>query len=62
MMNARLGVTTCDKCSKLMRKNQKTIIIAEGEIATSNDFLDFRGSTVRYACHAKCWDGFEEID
>jgi hypothetical protein len=62
MLDARLGVNTCDKCGKPMRKNQKTIIITEGIIAKSNDILDFKGSDVRYACHTKCWDGFEDMD
>jgi hypothetical protein len=60
MLNAKLGVVTCDKCGKPMKNDQKIIIIGEGEIAKSNDVLDFKGSTVRYACHKKCWDGFEE--
>jgi hypothetical protein len=62
MMNAKLGVITCDKCGKPMRKDQETIIITEGKIVKSNDVLDFKGSDVRYACHQKCWDGFEEPD
>jgi hypothetical protein len=40
MLDAKLGVHTCDKCGKLMRKNQKTIIISEGKIAKSTDVLD----------------------
>jgi hypothetical protein len=62
MLNAKLGVKTCDKYGKPMKKNQKTIIIAEGNIAKSNDVLDFEGSDIVYAFHTKCWDGFEELE
>lgn len=61
-MNARLGVITCDKCGEPMKKDQKVIIVTEGKIADSNDELDFRGSGVRYACHAECWNAVEEAD
>jgi len=60
MMEARLGVTTCDKCGKLMKKDQFILVTAEGNIAESDDELNFQGSCVRYACHLDCWDGFEE--
>lgn len=59
MIEAKLGVITCDKCGKPMKRDQKTIIIAEGKILDSNDVLDFRGSDVIYACHTICWSGFE---
>ena len=61
MMEAKLGVTTCDKCQKLMTKGQPVLIITEGNIAKSDDILTFDGSCVRYACHLNCWDGVEEI-
>ncbi|MBI2830235.1 MAG: hypothetical protein HYX81_03655 [Chloroflexi bacterium] len=60
MIEARLGVITCDKCGQPMRTGERTLIITEGMIARSNDELDFQGSDVRYACHLKCWDGVEE--
>lgn len=60
MMEAHLGVTTCDKCGKLMEKGQKIIVIEEGVITRSEDDLDFEGASVRYACHLDCWDGIEE--
>jgi hypothetical protein len=60
MMEAKLGVTTCDKCQQPMTKKQAVLIIAEGNIAESNDTLTFDGSCVRYACHLDCWDGVEE--
>ena len=60
MMEAHLGVTTCDKCGKLMRKEQNIVVVAEGLITKSEDELDFQGSCVRYACHLDCWDGVEE--
>jgi hypothetical protein len=59
-MKAKLGVITCDKCGEPMTKGQNILVIAEGEIARSNDELDFEGSGVRYACHLKCWDGNED--
>ena len=60
MMEARLGVTTCDKCQKPMTKGQPVIIITEGNITNSDDALTFDGSYIRYACHLNCWDGIEE--
>jgi hypothetical protein len=60
MMEARLGVTTCDKCQKPMAKGQPVLIITEGNITKSDYDLTFDGSCVRYACHLNCWDGVEE--
>jgi hypothetical protein len=62
MMEARLGVTTCDKCREPMTKDQPIIIISEGSITKSNDILTFDGSCVRYACHLSCWGGTVEIE
>ena len=62
MMDACLGVTTCDKCGKPMTKGQNILVVAEGVITESGDELDFEGSCVRYACHLDCWDGVEEED
>jgi hypothetical protein len=65
MMEAKLGVTTCDKCQQPMAKGQPVLIIVEGGITESDDMLTFRdsrGSCVRYACHLNCWDGAAEID
>ncbi len=61
MMEAKLGVTTCDKCQQPMEKGQPVIIINEGSITKSNDTLTFDGSCARYACHLNCWDGAEEM-
>ena len=61
MMEARLGVTTCDKCRKLMVEGQPILIIAEGNVTELGDELTFKGSCVRYACHLDCWDDIEEI-
>ena len=58
-MEAKLGVTTCDKCHKPMTKGQPVLVIAEGTIAESNDILTFNGSSIRYACHLTCWDRAE---
>jgi len=60
MMQACLGVTTCDKCGRLMEKGQPILVLAEGDITESGDELTFQGSGVRYACHLDCWDGFEQ--
>ncbi|HEX76119.1 MAG TPA: hypothetical protein G4O12_06000 [Dehalococcoidia bacterium] len=62
MIEARLGVTTCDKCQEPMTKGQPVLMIAEGNIAESDDNLTLRGSCVRYACHLSCWDGIEDIE
>jgi glutamate 5-kinase len=62
MMEARLGVTTCDKCQKPMEKGQPVIIVTEGNITASNDTLTLDGSCVHYACHRDCWDGVAEIE
>jgi len=60
MMEAHLGIITCDKCGEPMKKGQNILIVAEGTITKSEDELDFQGSCVRYACHFDCWDGVEE--
>jgi len=60
MMEAHLGVTTCDKCGEPMNKGQNILVVTEGVITESGDELDFQGSCVRYACHLTCWDGVEE--
>ena len=60
MMEALLGVITCDKCGELMEKEQNVLVVAEGMVVNSNNEIDFQGSSVRYACHLDCWDGVEE--
>lgn len=60
MMDAHLGVTTCDKCGEVMKQGENILVVAEGMIAKSGGELDFQGSGVRYACHLNCWDGVEE--
>ena len=60
MMEAHLGVTTCDKCGEPMKEGQNVLVVAEGVINESDDELDFQGSCVRYTCHLDCWDGVEE--
>ena len=62
MMEARLGVTTCDKCGEAMNEREPILIIAEGNVTKSGGELSFEDSCVRYACHLDCWDGFEEIE
>lgn len=62
MLQARLGVATCDKCGKPTEKEQPVLLIAEGSISESAEDLTFQGSCVRYACHLDCWDGIEEAE
>lgn len=61
-MDAFLGVITCDKCGEPMEKGQNIITVTEGQIAGSNEVLDFQGVAVRYACHIACWDGVKESE
>jgi len=61
MMQAHLGVTTCDKCRESMEKGQPILIVAEGNVMESGNELTFQGSFIRYACHLDCWDDIEEI-
>ena len=56
MIEAKLGIKTCDICGKTMRENQRVIVIADGRVQNQKDTLDFRGNAVQYACHAKCWE------
>jgi len=44
MMEAKLGVTTCDKYQEPMREGQPVLIITEGNITKSDDTLTFDGS------------------
>jgi len=62
MMEAKLGVTTCDKCDEPMKEGQPVLVISEGDVTPSNEDLKFEGATVRYACHRSCWDGAAEIE
>jgi hypothetical protein len=65
MMEAKLGVTTCDKCQKPMEKGQPVLILVEGSITEADDILNFHascGPCVHYACHRDCWDRIAEID
>lgn len=61
-MEAKLGIPTCDKCGKPMKRNHEVIVIADGWIRgpKHDDLINFWGSCVRYACHRTCWDGIEE--
>ena len=62
MMEAQLGVLTCDKCGKPMKRDEEVIIIADGNIRgpKSKGLITFWGNNVRYACHLDCWDGIAE--
>jgi len=61
MMEACLGVTTCDKCGKPMQQGQAVLVVAEGDVTEPGDELTSCGSCVCYACHLGCWDGIEDI-
>ena len=61
-MEASLGIHTCDKCGKPMRRNQQVVVVSEGWIRgpKHKDLITFWGSCIKYACHLKCWNGIEE--
>ena len=61
-MEAILGVTTCDKCGKRMKKGEAAVIVAEGVMMRSGTDATWQSTDVRYACHRDCWDGVEEIE
>ncbi len=62
-MEAQLSVITCDKCGEPMEAGQRVLVIAGGNIVRERDeFIDFEGDGIRYACHMDCWDGVEEPD
>jgi len=44
MIEAKLGVTTCDKCQQPMEKGQPVLIIVEGSITEADDMLTLRAS------------------
>ena len=54
MMEARLGITKCDKRGNLVEEEQPILVIAEGSVAESGEELTFCGSCVRYARHLDC--------
>jgi len=51
MMDACLGVSTCDKCGEPMKEAQPILVITEGSVMESGDELAFHGSCIRYAGH-----------
>ena len=51
MMDACLGVSTCDECGKPMERGQPIPVLAEGNITESDHELAFRGSCIRCAGH-----------
>jgi len=61
-MEAKLGIHTCDKCGKPMRRNQQVVVVAEGWIRgpKHEDLITFWGLCVKYACHLRCWDDVDE--
>jgi hypothetical protein len=54
MMEARLSVTTCDKCREPMKEEQPILIIAQGNITELGEELTFHGCCIRYACYLDC--------
>ena len=59
MMEACLGVTTCDKCDEPMEKGQKIITIGLSAVTKTTSELETPDPEIRYACHLDCWDGME---
>jgi len=59
MMEAHLGVTTCDKCGATMKRGQNIVIIGLSTVANTNSELEVPDPEIRYACHLDCWDGVE---
>ncbi len=59
MMDARLGIVTCDKCNTPMKTGQSIVIIGLSTIAKETDVLEMPDPEIRYACHLDCWDGVE---
>lgn len=61
-MKAKLGVTTCDRCGQLMNKNDRIMIVVEGNITSAGDILTFDGSCVHFAYHFDCYSELEQND
>ena len=61
MMEARPGVTTCDRCGELMKEAQPFLVIVEGNVTESGDEMNFHGSCVQCACHLRCRDSGDGI-
>lgn len=58
-----LGITTCDKCGKIMLPGDKVIFIGNGTIGNfteNEEFLKLNTESIRYACHLDCWDHYED--
>lgn len=61
-MEASLGIHTCDKCGKALKRDEQVVIVAEGWIRgpKQKDLITFWGSCVKYACHLDCCEGMED--
>jgi hypothetical protein len=57
MMEALLGVKTCDKCGKMIKKTQEVFFVSDGKIVHSNEMLGLEYSQIYFVCHKDCWDG-----
>lgn len=61
MIDARLGVKTCDKCGKIIKKKESVFVVSDGEIVHSNELLGLEYSQIYFICHKDCWDGNAEM-
>jgi hypothetical protein len=62
MIDAYLGVKTCDKCGKMIEKKQDVFVVSDGEIEDSNELLGLKYSQIYYVCHKDCWDGNVDME
>jgi hypothetical protein len=58
-MEMILGVTTCDKCGKPMKKGQDIVTIGLSTVNKAKREVETPEPEIRYACHLECWDGVE---
>jgi hypothetical protein len=62
MIDAHLGVKTCDKCGKTIKKSQDVFVVSDGQITHSNELLGLEYSQVYFVCHKNCWDGNVDME
>ena len=62
--DALLCVKTCDKCGKIIEKNQDVFFISDGKIVHSNELLGlaYSQSQIYFVCHKDCWDGIVDME
>jgi hypothetical protein len=61
VIDAHLGVKTCDKCGKIIKKNQEIFFVSDGKIVRSNELLGLEYAQIYFVCHKDCWDGIAEM-